>query len=126
VINLASEVTRRARASADGAQSKMEVKQAEGDHLLRSLEAHPENTHDDVSCVTVMILSFYVNVGIASTFKLMSYDFILIWLSQNYITKQRTHKSSRLTLSLKLMIKRLKAEKNCYNCIVEVYYCRYN
>lgn len=119
MINLASEVTGRARASADGAQSKMEVKQVEGDHLLRSPEAHPENTHDDVSCVTVMMLSFYVNVGVASTFKPTSYDFILIWF-----TKQRTHKSSRL--SLKLTLKRLKTEKKIVAIITKVHYCRYN
>lgn len=47
----------------------MEVKQA-GDRgrggrrrILRSPEAHSENTHDDVSYVTVMVFSLYASLG---------------------------------------------------------------
>lgn len=79
----------------------------------RSPEAHPENTHDDVSCVTVMMLSFYANVGVASTCK----PTISFWFGYHKIISQSKElKSSRLALSLKLTIKRLKTEKNRCNC----------
>lgn len=65
----------------------MVVEQAgvKGSRLLRSPEARSENTRDDVSCVTVTMLSLYTSVGARGTREPRFY--LDIRLSRNYIAK---------------------------------------
>jgi len=90
----------RTRASERGrAQSKMEVKQAGGSFTLPGGACW--NTHDDVACMTVMMLSLYAYVDSRAHASLQIA--ILFWYSliAQIITKRNARKISRPTLSLK-------------------------
>lgn len=111
------------------AQSKMEVKQACGrSSFTLPPEAYSENTHNDVSHVTVMMLSLYARRRLASesrTRNSASRDFILIFGYREIAS--RSKELARIFLQFLTLIRITKKEAGLRKIIaiaIKIHYCR--